>query len=144
VDTPGPPTPPGLRTEEPTPPTLERVIGSPFRFIVAVALIATVIGAGVGTAATLIIGDPGPRGPAGPQGKPGPRGPVGPAADTSAIQARIATLQTRFDSLQSRVDQLSSSSNPQDVQAQLDDLDRRISNLEDVFGALCGNLGLSC
>lgn len=128
----------------PTPPTLERVIGSPFRFVVAVALIATVVGAGVGTAVTLIVGDPGPQGPRGPHGARGEPGPVGPPADTSAIRAEVADLRAQLGDMQAQLDQLSSASNPQDVQSQLDDLDRRLSNLESIFGSLCTDLSLGC
>jgi hypothetical protein len=136
----GPPPSPGPAT----PPTLERLVGSPLRFIVAVALVATVVGAGVGTAVTLLVGDPGPAGPRGEQGKRGPRGPVGPAADTSAVESAIGDLSAQLDDLQAQVDQLSSASTPEDLQNRLDELDSRVSDLESIFGTLCTDLNLPC
>ena len=63
----------------------------PWKVLAATALVATVLGAGIGTAMTLLVGEPGPPGDRGAQGEAGPRGPQGPQgppADTSEIEAR--------------------------------------------------------
>ena len=118
----------------------------PWKVLAATALVATVLGAGIGTAMTLLVGEPGPPGDRGAQGETGPRGPQGPQgppADTSDIEAAVADLEGQVADLQSRVDALEGSSS--DVSSdEIAELEERIGQLEDLVSALCFELDFSC
>jgi hypothetical protein len=113
-----------------------------WKVLAAVALIATVVGAGVGTATTLLVGDPGPRGPQGEAGPPGPRGAPGPPGDTSAAEDAVAGLAAELDDLDARVSELESAGTVSeddiaDLQSQIDDLSSLASDI-------CFELDLLC
>ncbi len=113
-----------------------------WKALAAVALIATVVGAGVGTATTLLVGDPGPRGPQGEPGPAGPRGAPGPPGDTSAAEDAVAGLAAELDDLDSRVSELESAGTVSeddiaDLQSQIDDLSSLASDI-------CFELDLLC
>ena len=118
----------------------------PWKVLAATALVATVLGAGIGTAMTLLVGEPGPPGDRGAQGEPGPRGPQGPQgppADTSDIEFAVDDLSGQVADLQSRVDSLESESS--DVSSdEIAELEERIVQLEDLVSALCFELDFSC
>lgn len=111
--------------------------------LVLVALVATVVGAGVGTAVTLLVGDPGPRGPRGEQGAPGPEGPPGPKGDTSGVESELADLEAQVSDAHFRLDELESSP-AADLEGEVADLEERITDLEGVVSDLCFELDLSC
>lgn len=118
----------------------------PWKVLAATALVATVLGAGIGTAMTLLVGEPGPPGDRGAQGEAGPRGPQGPQgppADTSDIAAAVDDLGGQVADLQSRVDALESSSSD-DSSDDIAALEDRIIELEDLVSALCFELDFSC
>lgn len=143
-----PPSPAESRAEargEPAPartPTPSQSPGS-FRILAAVAIVATIIGAGIGTAMTLIVGEPGPPGKTGPAGVAGPRGPEGPPGNLAAAQQRISDLADHVASLDSKVSELQSSPSS-DVQGEVSSLDSRVSDLESLSSDLCFQLNLSC
>ena len=118
----------------------------PWKVLAATAVVATVLGAGIGTAMTLLVGEPGPPGDRGAQGEAGPRGPQGPQgppADTSDIEAAVDDLSGQVADLQSRVDALESSSS--EVSADdIAELEDRIAQVEDLLSALCFELDFSC
>src|SRR3954451_25440541 len=116
---------------------------SNLRILIAVALVARVVGAGVGTAVTLIVGDPGPAGSRGPVGARGPAGPQGPPGDLSGIQDRVSSLASSVSGIDARLERLESSSGG-DVQTQLDQLDQRLSDLESLNSGICTQLDLFC
>ena len=150
------PTPPktdewkrGPEADEPAGPkddTSEGGTPPPWKVLAATALVATVLGAGIGTAMTLLVGEPGPPGDRGAQGEPGPRGPQGPqgpAADTSGIESAVDDLSGQVADLQSRVDALEGSS--ADVSADdIAELEDRITQVEDLLSALCFELDFDC
>ena len=114
-----------------------------FRILAAVALVATVIGAGIGTAVTLLVGNPGPAGQRGPVGEQGPRGAAGPQGDLSSAQQRVSDLAGRVSGIDSRIRALESSPSS-DVSGRLSDLDDRISDLEGLTSDICFQLNLVC
>ena len=136
---------------EPTPPGGSEREGSatqptPWKILAATALVATVLGAGIGTAMTLLVGEPGPAGARGERGPEGPRGapgPEGPAVDTSDLEFAIDDLAGQVADLQGRVDELESSESGIS-EDQINDLDDRVSNLEGLISDLCFELGLDC
>ena len=139
----------GPRSEETADPRSETAQGGtppPWKVLAATALVATVLGAGIGTAMTLLVGEPGPQGERGAQGEPGPRGPQGPQgppADTSDIELAVDDLSGQVADLQSRVDALEGSSS--DVSAdEIAELEDRITQVEDLLSALCFELDFDC
>ena len=118
----------------------------PWKILAATALVATVLGAGIGTAMTLLVGEPGPPGDRGAQGQAGPRGPQGPQgppADTSDIEFALDDLSSQVADLQSRVESLESSDS--DVSSdEIAELEDRITQLEDLVNALCFELDFDC
>lgn len=113
-----------------------------WKLLAAMALVATVIGAGVGTAVTLLVGDPGPPGPRGERGPEGPAGPRGPEGDTSAAEDAVASLADEVAALDSRVSDLESGGTVSEDD--IADLDGRISDLESLVSDLCFELDLIC
>jgi hypothetical protein len=113
-----------------------------WKLLVAMALVATVIGAGVGTAVTLLVGDPGPPGPAGERGPEGPEGPRGPEGDTSAAEDAVASIADELAALESRVADLESGGTVSEDD--IEQLDARIADLESLEGDLCVELDLFC
>jgi len=127
-----------------------RVAAMPaWKLLVAVALIATVVGAGVGTATALLVGDPGPRGPQGEAGPEGPEGPPGPPGDTSAAEDAVAGLAAELDDLDARLSDLESGGSVSDedisdLQAQVDDLQAQVDDISSLASDLCFELDLIC
>lgn len=113
------------------------------RMLIATALIATILGAGIATAMTLAVGNTGPSGDRGPTGERGPQGPRGPQGDLSGVQQRISDLAASVAAIDTRVDALESQGSG-DVQTEIDQLDSRISDLEDFSAGLCNQLGVFC
>lgn len=111
--------------------------------LILVALLATVVGATVGTTMTLLIGNAGPEGQRGPVGAEGPEGPQGPQGDLSAAQDRITNLAGRVDGLNAKVDRLESSPSS-DLEGQIRQLDSRIADLEALSSSLCFKGDLIC
>lgn len=134
----------GADAEDETPPAAASL--PPWKILAATALVATVLGAGIGTAMTLLVGEPGPRGEQGErgvQGPAGPQGPRGPAVDTSGLEIAIDDLNGQVADLQSRVDSLESTDS--DVSDdEIASLEERIIELEDLVSALCFELDFSC
>ena len=113
-----------------------------WKLLTAVALIATVVGAGVGTATTLLVGDPGPAGPQGERGPAGPGGPPGPPGDTSAAEDAVASLAAELDDLDSRVSELEAGG--QVSEDDIADLQSQIDDLSSLASDICFELDLLC
>jgi len=138
---------PAPSRERPGPPNEpERAAPAPWKVLAATALVATVLGAGVGTAMTLLVGEPGPRGEQGERGAAGPRGsagPAGPEADTSDLESAVDDLAARVEDLSLRVEDLESGSGSVS-EDDIAELDGRLADLESLVSDLCFELDLIC
>jgi len=117
-----------------------------WKVLAATALVATVLGAGVGTAMTLLVGEPGPRGEQGERGADGPRGsagPAGPETDTSDLEFAVDDLAAQVDDLSLRVEDLESGSGSVS-EDDIAELDGRLADLEGLISDLCFELDLIC
>lgn len=144
IDTPTtrvlPPYPGEPQSQEPPPGQPGSQIAAGRGTLLLVALIATVIGAGVATGMTLLVANTGPQGNRGVQGPRGEVGPRGPAGDTADAEAAIADLSATVDDLQARVDEIESNS----PASAIDELQRRLGYLEGQANGLCAELGIFC
>lgn len=140
MDRPSPPTPLDARNGHSENDGSESKPPSTMKTLIAVALIATVLGAVIGTTMTLLVGNAGPEGKQGPVGVEGPRGPQGPQGDLSSAQQRISDLADRVSALSSQVNSSPSS----DIEDQVSKLDQRISDLESLSSDLCYRGDLIC
>jgi hypothetical protein len=103
--------------------------GWPWKRVILVAVLSTVIGAAVGTGITLAMGEPGPQGERGPAGETGAQGPPGPPGQS----ADVSDLTNRLDDVESRLDAIDNGF----AFTSLDDLDSRVSDLESSVDELC-------
>jgi hypothetical protein len=71
------------------------------KFVIALVVAASLLGAGVGAGGALVLDD-GEVGPRGQRGVRGPPGPPGIYADVGVLEARIANLNRRLARLERR------------------------------------------
>ena len=115
--------------------------GPAVRRLVLVAAAAALFGAVVGSGATLLIAKRGPQGQAGTPGARGPRGFVGGRGPRGASGAG-ATLSFRLDDLENRISDLENTvgfgpGSAPDLSTGLDDLDSRVFDLENKISNIC-------
>jgi hypothetical protein len=107
------------------------------RLFVATIVGVCILSAGIGTCVTSLLAE---QGPAGPQGVPGPRGFAGPPGRSADVSYEVSDLQAAVDDLDFRVSGLEDSVAYGDIDA----LDSRISDLESLVDDLCYELDLYC
>jgi hypothetical protein len=121
-----------------------QVVELPVKPLIVVGVVAAVVGGLLGTGMTLLLtgsgavkvaGKQGPAGPPGDPGPPGPRGRQGAPGDSGDL----TDVQSPLDDLDSRVSDL------EDVGAdsRLSDLDDRVSTLETFKDSACTAFGVS-
>ena len=114
---------------------------APLKPLLIVGAIAALAGGALGTGATVLLTDSGVLEVSGKEGKKGPPGDKGPrgAPGPQGPQGDVGDAQSQIDDLDSRVSDLENI----DVESGLSDLDSRVSDLETFQSGLCDELLIS-
>jgi hypothetical protein len=104
---------------------------------IAVCALVGLIAAGIGVGGTLLFVE---RGPEGARGEQGPVGAEGPSGDAGPVEDDLDALQGQVDDIHSRLSDLEFS----DPTTAIDDLDFRMTEIENTLSDLCFALDVTC